>query len=108
MAAEGGLCDIADVALMKRIRRAAAWPEALCAEQISRADATLGEAAGAITIVDGSLLQSPGTGTNSRLHLQRDATRRRSVAARITTTEVGERLDLLSSSGIRILIGDRG
>src|SRR5438270_3042489 len=108
VAAEGGLCDLSDVALMKRIRRAADWLEALCAEQISLADAALGEAVGAITLVDGSLIHSPGTGTNYRLHLQWDATRQRSVAARITTTEVGERLDLLSSTGISILIGDRG
>jgi hypothetical protein len=107
-AAEGGLCDISDVALMKRIRRAADWLEALCAEQISLAGAALGEAAGAITLVDGSLIRSPGTGTNYRLHLQWDATRQRSVAARISTTAVGERLDLLSSGGICILIGDRG
>ena len=108
VAAEGGLCDLSDVALMKRIGRAADWLEALCAEQIGRADAALGEAVGAITLVDGSLIQSPGTGTNYRLHLQWDATRQRSAAARITTTAVGERLDLLSSSGIRLLIGERG
>src|ERR1700755_101590 len=108
VAAEGGLCDLSDVALIKRIGRAADGREALCAEQIGRADAALGEAVGAITLVDGSLIQSPGTGTNYRLHLQWDATRQRSVAARITTTAVGERLDLLSSSGIRLLIGERG
>ena len=34
LAAEGGLCDISDVALLKRIRHAADWLEALCAEQI--------------------------------------------------------------------------
>lgn len=85
VAAEGGLCDLSDVALMKRIRRAADWLEALCAEQISLVDAALGEAMGAITLVDASLIQSPGTGTNYRLHLQWDVTQQRSVAARITT-----------------------
>jgi hypothetical protein len=108
LAAEGGLCDLSDVALLKRIRRAADWLEALCAEQIGLAGAALGEAVGAITLVDASLIQSPGTGTNYRLHLQWDATRQRSVAARITTTAIGERLDLLSSTGLCLLIGDRG
>jgi hypothetical protein len=108
VAAEGGLCDLSDVALLKRIRHAADWLEALCAEQIGLAGASLGDGAGALTIVDGSVIRAPGTGTNYRLHLQWDVTRQRSVAARITTTEVGERLDLLSSTGICLLIGDRG
>ena len=64
LAAEGGLCDLSDLALMKRIGRAADWLAALCAEQIRLADAAPGEAVGTITIVDGSLIQSPGTGTN--------------------------------------------
>src|SRR5690349_9991176 len=63
VAAEGGLCDLSDVALLKRIRHAADWLEALCAEQVSLAGAALGAAAGAINIVDGSVIQSPGAGT---------------------------------------------
>jgi Transposase DDE domain len=108
VAAEGGLCDLSDVALLKRLRRAAAWLEALCAEQIGLAGAALGEAAGAITLVDASVIQSPGTGTDYRLHLQWDVTQQRSLAARITTTAVGERLDRLSSTATCLLIGDRG
>jgi hypothetical protein len=108
VAAEGGLCDISDVALLKRIRHAAAWLEALCAEQIGLADAAPGDVAGAINLVDASVIKSPGTGTDYRLHLQWDVTRQRSVAARITTTAVGERLDLLCGTATCILIGDRG
>jgi len=108
LAAEGGLCGISDVALLKRLRRAVDWLEALCAEQLSLAGAPPGDGLDAITFVDACVIQSPGTGTDCRLHLQWDVTQQRSVAARITTTKLGERLDLLSSTALCILIGDRG
>ena len=63
MAAEGGLCDISDVALLKRIRHAAAWLEALCAEQIGLADAAPGDVAGAINLVDARTFQYLGDTT---------------------------------------------
>src|SRR2546423_9449600 len=91
VAAEGGLCDLSDVALLKRIRHAADWLEALCAEQIGLAGASLGDCAGAIPVGDGSVVPAPGTGTNYRPHLLWDVARQRSVAARITPTQVGKR-----------------
>jgi hypothetical protein len=108
LAAEGGLCDISDVALLKRIRHAADWLEALCASRLAWPVPLWARPRRRSASLTAASSTRPARVTNYRLHLRWDATRQRSVAARITTTEVGERLDLLSSSGICILIGDRG
>src|ERR1700744_916026 len=99
LAAEAGLCDISDVALLKRLRRAAPWLEALCATLLEQADhrsqplSTSGEPAPVIHLVDASVIRAPGQAGRYRLHLCWDATRQRIVGAKITTSKLGERLD---------------
>lgn len=108
-AASYGLADVSDVAILDRLRRAADWLQSLCATHLSGLAGI--ESATApqrpIRIVDSSRLEGPG-GRVWRLHLCYDARQARIVDAAITTTRVGERLDLSKVSKGEIRLGDRG
>jgi Transposase DDE domain len=97
------------VALLERLKRSAAWLQALCAARLAR----LAQASGAvpgerpIRLVDGSRLEGPGHRV-WRLHLCYDAGAARIVDAAITTTQQGERLDRLAVTPGEIRLGDRG
>lgn len=107
-AAALGLADVSDVAILDRLRRAADWLESLCAARLSGLAETDGPLPHRpIRIVDSSRLEGPG-GRVWRLHLCYDARQARIVDAAITTTRVGERLDLSRVSEGEIRLGDRG
>jgi hypothetical protein len=109
MAAAQGLADLSDVSLLERIRNAADWLEALCAENLDRVARTIGIKSGKrpIRIVDGSRIEGPG-GRAWRLHLCYDPTLARITDAAITTLKEGERLDRLAVTPGEIRLGDRG
>lgn len=109
MAAAQGLADLSDVSLLERIRNAANWLEALCAESLGRVARTIGvkDGARAIRIVDGSRIEGPGDRA-WRLHLCYDPNLARITDAAITTLKEGERLDRLAVTPGEIRLGDRG
>ena len=91
LAAEGGLCDLSDVALMKRIGCAADWLEALCAEQIHLArgfagnDRALAEEVGEVLLAAGLLAEKPSVGQR---HVFLNPRRAREIHALIERGEV--------------------
>lgn len=109
MAAAQGLADLSDVSLLERIRNAADWLEALCAESLDRVARTIGIKAGTrpIRIVDGSRIEGPGDRA-WRLHLCYDPNLARITDAAITTLKEGERLDRLAVTPGEIRLADRG
>jgi hypothetical protein len=109
MAAAQGVADLSDVSLMERLRNAAGWLEALCAENLERVARSIGIKAGKrpIRIVDGSRIEGPGNRA-WRLHLCYDPNLARITDAAITTLKEGERLDRLAVTPGEIRLGDRG
>lgn len=109
MAAAQGVADLSDVSLMERLRNAAGWLEALCAENLERVARTIGIKDGKrpIRIVDGSRIEGPGNRA-WRLHLCYDPHLARITDAAITTLKEGERLDRLAVTPGEIRLGDRG
>lgn len=114
-AAQAGIADVSDVAILNRIRGAADWLEGLCGQQFGRLQRTAGdppEASGqgarrAVRIVDSSLIDGPG-GVKWRLHACFDPVGKRLTAAAFTPAKVGERLDLLAVDPSDIVLADRG
>jgi hypothetical protein len=108
-AAQSGLADMSDVAVMERVRNAADWLQSLCAERLAHAAGEIGTATAGrpIRIVDSSRLEGPGDRV-WRLHLCLDAELARIIDAVITSTKEGERLDRLAVTPGEIRLGDRG
>src|SRR5947209_13188223 len=92
-----GLCQVSDVALLKRLRRAKDWLAALCREVLCRnvgvADAPCASTR-PIRIVDSSRLEGPGSRA-FRLHLAFDPLAGCIADACLTGLDQGERLDRL-------------
>jgi hypothetical protein len=115
LAAQAGIADVSDVAVLKRIRGSADWLKALCGEQMRRrqtcaADAPDAPAPGtarAVRIVDSSLIDGPG-GVKWRLHACYDPVAQRLTAAAFTQAGIGERLDRLAIRPSEIVLADRG
>jgi len=114
MAAEAGISDLSNVALLNRIRGAAGWLETLCAALLNRTTAPRELPAAAsqglrsVNIIDASVIEAPGRAMNWRLHLSWDARCERIAAARFTTVKAGERLDLLDTEPDQVIVADRG
>lgn len=122
-AAQLGIADMSDVAVMNRIRGAADWLEALCGEQLARNRSTAAAsrpsqpasappsaahgAGRAIRIIDSSLIGAPG-GVKWRLHASYDPLAGRLAAAAFTGSKQGERLDRLALDSGDIAMADRG
>lgn len=111
-AAVEGLCQISDVALLNRLRRASAWLSVLCCNVLARERAAGPAPASSdpsrpIRIVDSSRLEGPGKQA-WRLHLAFDPAAGRVTDASITRLDHGERLDRLPPQAGAIYLADRG
>ena len=111
-----GLCQLSDVALLKRLRKAASWLSGLCrhvlaggAEGEDATEDATGPSAPRrpIRIIDGSRLEGPGERA-WRLHMAYDPRRHRIADASITRLDQGERLDRLPPEAGAIYLADRG
>jgi transposase len=108
LAAEQGLADVSDVALLNRLAGAGSWMQGLCAEAFGRlcpSDTPLPRRS-RIHIVDGSRIEGPGD-TAWRLHLCYDPVQGRMVDAGLTALAQGERLDRLAVAEGAIRLADR-
>jgi hypothetical protein len=112
-AACDGVCQVSDVALLKRLRGAKDWLSALCRDVLARgAGATSVSSASSasirpIRVVDSSRLEGPGERT-WRLHMAFDPVAGRVSDACITGLDQGERLDRLPPQAGAIYLADRG
>jgi len=107
-----GFCQISDVALLKRLRKAASWLSVLCRRVLATGADQEGPSEPSaptrpIRIVDGSRLEGPRERA-WRLHLAYDPTANRIADASITRLDQGERLDRLPPEAGAIYLADRG
>ena len=107
LAGAGGIADLSDVALLKRIAGSAAWLKALCEGQLAAA-APATSAGGELRIVDSTTIAAPGKAGRYRLHLSYDPYRQRIHDLQLTTMRQGERLDRLALKPGELVLADRG
>jgi IS4 transposase len=108
MAAEAGLADVSDVALVKRFAKAGDWLAALTSELLVDAQPPLPQAV-RVRILDATGITRGGKrGTDRRLHLGLDLGSNRIDSIELTDVKGTEGLERFSIRAGEILIGDRG
>ncbi|KAF1046325.1 MAG: hypothetical protein GAK38_02565 [Xylophilus sp.] len=110
-AREGGLADVSDVALLKRLRSSGEWFRWMSQAMIERlAGSARPVLAGrALKLIDASVVSEPGaTGSTWRLHYALDLSTLQCEQAHVTPISVGEGLARFEVSPGDVLMGDRG
>jgi hypothetical protein len=109
LASAAGIAELSDVGVLRRLRGAGDWLEALCQERFAQIARALAPrvATRPIRLIDGSRIEGPGA-TGWRLHLCFAPEEGRMVQAAITPLKQGERLDRLAAGPGELWIGDRG
>lgn len=106
-----GLADISDVAVMKRLRGAAAWLEQLASEVLAHRAALKGgdKMPGRyIRLIDGTTLQAAGsTGVDWRLHVSYDLHDQRFTHIELTDGRGAEKLERTPVARGEIWVADR-
>src|ERR1700754_5073948 len=107
MAAEAGLADVSDVALVKRFAKAGDWLSALASELIVDAQPPLPEGV-RVRILDATAITRAGRrGTDRRLHLGLDLGSNRIDSIELTNVKGTEGLERFTARVGEILVGDR-
>jgi len=107
IAAEAGLADVSDVALVKRFAKAGDWLAALASDLLVDAQPPLPEGV-RVRILDATSITRAGRrGTDQRLHLGVDLTSNRIDSIELTNVKGTESLERFSVRAGEILIGDR-
>jgi IS4 transposase len=107
IAAEAGLADVSDVALVKRFAKAGDWLAALTSDLLVDAQPPLPEGV-RVRILDATAITRAGKrGTDRRLHLGLDLGSNRIDSIELTNVKGTESLERFSVRGGEILIGDR-
>jgi hypothetical protein len=108
LAAEAGLADVSDVALMKRFVRAGDWLGALLAEVLGTPDRTPATFL-RLRLIDASAIHRRGSrGIDARLHLSLDLQTHRVDAFDLTSVREGESLQRFEFRPGEIAVADRG
>lgn len=108
IAAEAGLADVSDVALLKRFAKAGDWLAALVSELLVDARGPLPECV-RVRLLDATAITRAGkSGTDRRLHLGLDLGSNRIDSLELTNVKGAESLERFSVRVGEILIGDRG
>lgn len=106
MAAEAGIADVSDVALMKRFSRAGDWLGGLLASVIYRVPWPTGAR---IRLLDATTINRRGSrGTDARLHVGIDLQSHRFDSVELTDAGGGEKLERFTFTPGEIVIADRG
>lgn len=105
-----GIAALSDVALLKRLRKAADWFGVLAAQVLANRAGMAGDRGGRpLRLVDGTAIRAPGSrGTDWRLHVAYDPRAQRFTAFELTDGRGAERLDRFEALPEEIRIGDRG
>ena len=107
IAAEAGLADVSDVALVKRFAKAGDWLAALTSDLLVDAQPPLPEAV-RVRILDATSITRAGKrGTDQRLHLGIDLASNRIDSIELTNVKGTETLERFSVRAGEILIADR-
>jgi Transposase DDE domain len=108
LAAEVGLADVSNVALLKRFARAGDWVGALLADALGRVQQPSGPML-RLRVIDGSSIsRGGGTGTDARLHLSLDLATHRIDDLELTDIRAGESLDRFTFKSGDVVLADRG
>jgi hypothetical protein len=106
MAAEAGVADVSDVALMKRFVRTGDWLGGLLASVICRVPWPTGSR---IRLLDATTINRRGSrGTDARLHVGIDLRSHRVDSVELTDAGGGEKLERFTFTPGEIVIADRG
>jgi hypothetical protein len=107
IAAEAGLADVSDVALVKRFAKAGDWLAALVSELLIDTQPLLAEGV-RVRVLDATGITRAGKrGTDRRLHLGMDLGASRIDSIELTNVKGSESLERFSVRAGEILIGDR-
>ena len=107
IAAEAGLADVSDVALVKRFAKAGDWLAALASELLVEAQPSLPEGV-RVRVLDATGITRAGKrGTDRRLHLGVDLGSNRIDSIELTNVKGTESLERFTVRAGEILIGDR-
>ena len=107
IAAEAGLADVRDVALVKRFGKAGDWLAALASELLVDAQPLLPQGV-RVRVLDATGITRAGKrGTDRRLHLSMDLGSNRIDSIDLTNVKGTESLERFSARAGEILIGDR-
>src|ERR1041385_4841956 len=107
IAAEAGVADLSDAALVKRFARAADWLGRLLCEAISWNEQQ--RLPGCVDVVDATTVGRRGAkGTDHRLHLRIDLASNRVVEAELPDAKGGETLDRFAIRAGGVVIADAG
>jgi len=107
-AAATHLADISDVAVLKRLRAAAPWLGAVVAEWLYQRGLTQDTPAYPVSVVDATTVSIPGSsGSDWRLHLRMNLSKRCIQRVELTSAHEGERLNRHPVAENEILLGDR-
>lgn len=106
-----GLADLSAVGLMYRLRDSSGWLETIAGALLARrsiAGAGMPGAAGRrVRLVDGSVLSSPGTGRDWRLHAVYDLAAQRFDKLELTPKATAEALERVAVSPGDLIVADR-
>jgi hypothetical protein len=103
-----GICQLSDVAVLKRLRQAGDWLGELVAQWFYQRGLSAIETTWPVRVVDATTINRPGSqGTDLRLHMVMDLRRRRFVGAELTDSSGGERFDRHAIRAGEIILGDR-
>jgi hypothetical protein len=107
MAAETGLADVSDVALLGRFRRAEEWLGAILGERLAAHDVSP-RLARQIRLIDATCISCRGSKTTERrVHLTLDLGTNRTTSIEVTDRGGGESLERFSLRAGEIVIADR-
>lgn len=107
LAAEAGLADVSDVALVKRFAKAGDWLAALASDLLVDAQPPLPEGV-RVRVLDATGITRAGKrGTDRRLHVGLDLGSNRIDSVELTNVKGTESLERFSVRAGEILIGDR-
>jgi len=108
LAAEAGLADVSDVALVKRFAKAGDWIGALLSELLVDHQQRFPYAI-RVRLLDATAITRAGkNGTDHRVHLGLDLGSNRIDSIELTTDKEGESLERFSVRAGEIIVGDRG
>jgi IS4 transposase len=108
LAAEAGLADVSDVALVKRIAKAGDWIGALLSGLLADREMSYSTSV-RVRLLDATSINREGKrGIDHRVHLGMDLGSNRIDSIELTSVKEGERLERFSFRAGEIVVGDRG
>jgi hypothetical protein len=109
LAAEAGMADVSDVALLKRFMRGGEWLAGLMGDLLARPGSCEVAAISRIRALDATTLSSRGSkGTDRRVHMSIDLRSSRMVSVELTDVRGTETLERHTFQAGEIVIADRG